>query len=150
MTTGSKLLTDAFYVSPQLSVAEVAAAADEGFKLIVNNRPDGEMIGQPKSAELETAATAVGMKYAHIPVGPEGITQGHIEALKSALDSVERTKTLAFCRSGARSTFLLSYLSASEGRAVSDIVADAVQAGFDISAHAPVLEALGKENKNDE
>jgi uncharacterized protein (TIGR01244 family) len=150
MTANFTKLTDDYYVSPQISPEDVAAAADNGFGLIVNNRPDGEMIGQPKSAEIETAAAAAGVQYAHIPVGQAGITGGHIDALKTALDGANNSKTLAFCRSGARSTFLMAYLSAVEGRAVSDIVAEAANAGFDISAHAPMLEALGNERKEDD
>lgn len=150
MTAKFTKLNDDYYVSPQLTADDVARAAAEGFKLIVNNRPDGETIGQPAGAEIEAAARASGLEYANIPIGQAGITPGHIEALKSALDDIASGKTLAFCRSGARSTFLMAYLSAVKGRAVSDIVADAANAGFDISAHAPALEALRKQGGRDE
>ena len=34
-------VTDSFWVSPQISVSEVAEAKAQGFGLIINNRPDG-------------------------------------------------------------------------------------------------------------
>jgi len=147
--TFTKFIDD-FYVSPQLTPDDVRTAAADGFKLIVNNRPDGETPGQPNSAEIEAAARAAGLEYAFIPVGQAGIASSHIEALKTALNEASRGKALAFCRSGARSTFLMAYAAAVEGRAVSDIVADAAKAGFDISAHAPALEALKKQKEEDE
>ncbi len=155
MTANFIALTTDYYVAPQLSAADVEAAAREGFKLVVNNRPDGEMVGQPPGADIEAAAKAAGMDYAHIPVGEQGITPGHIEALKSALDKVDHGKTLAFCRSGARSTFLMAYAAAVAGGAISDIVADAAAAGFDISGHVQVLESLkskaqSETNRDDE
>lgn len=147
--TFTKLAHD-YFIAPQLTADDVRAAAAQGFRLIVNNRPDGEMIGQPKGAEIEAAAREAGMEYAFIPVGASGITHGHIEALKTALDKVEGGKALGFCKTGARSVFVYAYASASAGRAVSDIVADAAKAGFDISGHAPVLERLYREAKKDD
>lgn len=145
-----KKLTESYFVAPQLSAEDLRAAADAGFKLIVNNRPDGEMIGQPESADLEAAAKAAGMEYAHIPVGATGLTHGHIDALKSALNSVGGGKAVGFCKTGARSVFVYAYYSASEGRAVTEIVAEAAKAGFDISAHAQVLDQLSREAKKDD
>lgn len=147
MTVNPTKIAENYFVAPQLSAADIKAAAGAGFELIVNNRPDGEMIDQPASADLETAAKAAGMEYAHIPVGAAGLSHGHIEALKSALNRIGGGKAVGFCKTGARSAFLYAYFCASEGRAVSDIVAEAANAGFDISAHAPVLEQLSREAK---
>lgn len=134
-------LTDAFHVSPQISVADVATAAAEGYTLIVNNRPDGEVPGQPKSADIEAAAKRAGLAYVHIPVSG-GISMSHISALKSALDDAGTGKTLAYCRSGTRSTFVHSHMSAANGGAADEIIAHAAAAGYDISEHAAILENL--------
>lgn len=135
-----------FSVAPQITAADVASAAEEGFTLIVNNRPDGEMIGQPTSAEIEAAAKAAGLAYAHIPVDGRGISPGHISALKSALEE-SGDKTLGYCRSGTRSTILYAYLCASEGRAAEEIISEAAMAGYDISGQRPALEALRAETE---
>ena len=135
-------LTDSFHVTPQISPDDVAVAAADGFTLIVNNRPDGEMIGQPTSAEIEAAAKAAGLQYAYIPVDGSGIGESHISALKIALKSAGNKKTLAFCRSGTRSTIVFAYLAAAEGREPAAIISEAAMAGYDIRGHAPALEAL--------
>ena len=137
-----------FSVSPQVTAADLAAAAREGYTLIVNNRPDGEMIGQPKSADLEAAAKDAGLAYVHIPVDGRGISMGHISALKKALDEAGG-KTLAFCRSGTRSTILESYRGAAEGRGADELIAEAAAAGYDISSHRPALDALKAEHQED-
>ncbi|MEO1136356.1 MAG: TIGR01244 family sulfur transferase [Pseudomonadota bacterium] len=138
-------LQDGFSVAPQITKDDVLRAAKEGFALIVNNRPDGEMIGQPTSNEIEAAAQAAGIAYAYIPVDGRGISPGHISALKTALEEIDG-KALAYCRSGARSTILRAYLSATEGRAANEIIAEAAAAGYDISGQRPALEALNDQN----
>ncbi|WP_425409735.1 TIGR01244 family sulfur transferase [Hyphococcus sp.] len=150
MTAEYRQLADDFFVAPQISPGAVRDAAGDGFKLIVNNRPDGEAPGQPRGEEIEAAAREAGLGYAFIPVGPAGITRGHIDALKSALNEAGQGKTLAFCRSGARSAFVYAYTAAASGRPVHEIVAGAAQAGFDVSAHAGVLEQLNNEATKDD
>lgn len=141
-------LRPGFSVAPQLSAADIAEAAQEGYTLIVNNRPDGEMFGQPSSADLEAAARAAGIAYAHIPVDRRGVTMSHISALKNALEEAGG-KTLAFCRSGARSTVVQAYLAASEGRDPDAIIAEAAEAGYDIAGQRPALEALKAAHQED-
>ncbi|WP_375203438.1 TIGR01244 family sulfur transferase [Hyphococcus sp.] len=135
-------LADRFLVTQQIAPKDAALAAAEGVSLIVNNRPDGEAPGQPKSDDIARAATEAGISYVHIPVDGRGISQGHISALKKALEDNGDGKALAFCRTGTRSTILQAYLQASEGRAPDEIIAEAAAAGYDISGHAPALQAL--------
>ncbi len=141
-------LRPGFSVSPQLTVDDIADAAKAGYTLIVNNRPDGEMFGQPESADLEAAARKAGLAYVHIPVDGRGISMSHISALKSALEEAG-DKTVAFCRSGARSTVLQSYLAAAEGRDPDAIIAEAEKAGYDIRGQRPALEALKAARQED-
>lgn len=138
-----------FSVSRQLSAADVAAAAAQGYTLIVNNRPDGEMFGQPKGAEIEAAARAAGIAYVHIPVDGRGLTMDHISALKNAIKDAGG-RTLAYCASGTRSTYLQAFLAASEGRAADEIIAEAAAAGYDISGARRTLEALRAAQQEDE
>ena len=42
-----KRLTDDISVSGQIGPDEVEGLAAQGFTTLINNRPDGEMIGQP-------------------------------------------------------------------------------------------------------
>ncbi len=99
--TDFRTVTDAFAVSPQISIADVAAAAADGFTLIINNRPDGEVPGQPTGAEIEAAARAAGLDYLAAPVvGRPGAAQ--VEAVREAVSGA-KGKVLAYCRSGTRS-----------------------------------------------
>src|SRR3546814_17172783 len=61
-----KKLDDGVLVSGQLRAADSDSAAQAGFKMIVNNRPDGEEPDQPASAELGERAEAQGIAYRHI------------------------------------------------------------------------------------
>jgi uncharacterized protein (TIGR01244 family) len=99
--TDFRIVTDTFAVSPQIAIADVAAAAADGFTLIINNRPDGEDPGQPTGAEIEAAARAAGLDYLAAPVvGRPGPAQ--VEAVREAVAGA-KGKVLAYCRSGTRS-----------------------------------------------
>src|ERR1700761_1023082 len=101
MTQSFHKVTDGFWVSPQLSVEDVATAKAQGFRLILNNRPDDEEPGQPSGAEIEAAAQAAGMSYAAVPIrGRPGPSQ--ISAAGQALEAADGP-VLAYCRSGMRS-----------------------------------------------
>src|SRR5579859_5636724 len=94
-------VTDAFSVAPQIAPADLAAAAAQGFTLVINNRPDGEAPDQPGSAQMEAAARAAGLDYVHIPVRG-GPTLDQVEAVQAAIAEA-KGPVLAFCRSGTRS-----------------------------------------------
>ena len=99
--TDFRTVTDTFAVSPQISIADVAVAAAQGFTLIINNRPDGEVAGQPSGAEIEAAARAAGLDYLAAPVvGRPGAAQ--VEAVREAVGGA-KGRVLAYCRSGTRS-----------------------------------------------
>jgi uncharacterized protein (TIGR01244 family) len=93
-------------VAPQLEPSAMAWAAQNGFKSVVNNRPDFEGgPTQPTSAAMEEAAKAAGLQYAFLPVN--GAYQSPEEIAKFAeLLAALPKPVLAFCRSGARSTKL--------------------------------------------
>ena len=46
-------LTDRIFVSPQISIDQVAEAKAQGVTVIINNRPDDEEPGQVNGAEIE-------------------------------------------------------------------------------------------------
>ena len=93
------------YVSGQLFESDLQLAAKQGVRSIMNNRPDGESLGQPLSADLAKVAGELGMTYRYLPVDPRAVTQQNIDDFAKARDELERP-LLIFCRSGARSTKL--------------------------------------------
>ncbi len=95
------VLAEHIAVSEQVLPAEVAEIAKLGFKVLVNNRPDGEVPGQPASAELEAAARAAGIAYYYLPVTAMDFPGPDASTIKN-LFSDETHPVFAFCRTGTR------------------------------------------------
>ncbi len=134
-------LTDTLSVSPQITLDQVAAAKDEGVTLIINNRPDGESDDQTSGVEIEAAAKAAGIDYVAIPITHSGFSMPQVDAMISALESNDG-KTLAYCRSGTRSTLLWALSQAKQGANPARLSADAAKAGYDLTPIRPMLDAL--------
>ena len=106
MTFQIRQLTDDFAVTGQLSAEDIPAVAAQGFKTLINNRPDGEAgSAQPSGKTIEDAARAAGLAYVYLPVISGGLTPADAVAMKQALATAPGP-VLAFCRSGARSARL--------------------------------------------
>jgi uncharacterized protein (TIGR01244 family) len=130
--TDFRKVTDNFSVAPQIELSDLARAKAEGFVLVINNRPDGEAPGQPTSDELEAAAKAAGLGYAHIPVRG-GPTQDQVEAERQLLAGTQGP-VLAWCRSGTRSITTWAIGEAiAETRSPQELAALASAAGYDLS-----------------
>ena len=127
-------VTDAFQVSPQITPDEAREAAEAGVVLIINNRPDGEVPGQPRSADIEKAARASGADFLSLPfVGRPSSEQARAQAeAVAAADG----PVLAFCRSGTRSITAWALGEAGRGRDRAELVRLAARAGYDLG---PVL-----------
>ena len=133
-------LTDSFAVAPQIAPEDMAWLRDEGFALVINNRPDGEEPGQPSGAEVQAAAETVGLAYAAIPVA-SGFSPAQIDAMAQALGGAGGP-VLAFCRSGTRSTFLWALAEANRGAEPETIATAAASAGYDIAPVRAAVEQL--------
>ena len=131
-------LDERVMVSPQIAADDIAAAKAQGVTLIVNNRPDGEAPDEPQGAEIEAAATAAGLDYVAIPVGHGGFAATQVDAMAAALTGT-KGKTLAYCRSGTRSTLLWSLARAKLGDAPDALKAKANTAGYDLTPVAALL-----------
>lgn len=133
-------LTPTMLVAGQIDARDVADAAAEGVTVIVNNRPDGEAPGQPAGAEIAAACRAAGVAYAHVPVGHAGMGPAEVAAMAAALEG--HAKTLAFCRSGTRSTFLWALARARAGDDPDALAAAAAGGGYDVSPLLPAMRAM--------
>ena len=90
-------------VAGQLDTAAMAWAAQNGFKSVINNRPDFEGgPDQPTSTAIEAAARAAGLQYAFLPVSPAVQTPQEIARMAQLVAELPKP-ILAFCRSGTRS-----------------------------------------------
>ncbi|GGD09592.1 TIGR01244 family sulfur transferase [Aquisalinus flavus] len=135
-------ITDSFYASPQILPAEIAAAAEDGFDLIINNRPDGEESGQPEAERIRQAAQDAGIDYVDIPIGRDGVSGAALDRFDAA--TAGKTKVLGFCRTGTRSTIVRSMARARAGEPVDQVLAEAANGGYDLSAQRTALSALAR------
>ncbi|HKT53369.1 MAG TPA: TIGR01244 family sulfur transferase [Caulobacteraceae bacterium] len=130
--TKFRKVTETYSVAPQIALEDVQAAADRGFVLVINNRPDGESADQPTSAAMAAAASAAGLDYVHIPVRG-GPTPEQVAQQRTAVEAA-KGPVLAFCRSGTRSIVTWSLGEAQSGaRSVEELVGLGAAAGYDLS-----------------
>lgn len=129
-------LTDTIAVAGQISPAQVAEIAQAGFKVLVNNRPDGEEAGQPASAQIEAAALKAGLEYYHLPVTAMDFP-GPDAAQMATLFDDEASPVFAFCRTGTRCTNLWVATRSQEQRQAAVQRAQAL--GFDLGMAARAL-----------
>ena len=126
-----KSLTDGLSVSEQITLADMQAIKDAGFRAIICNRPDGEGADQPTFEEIATAAEKVGLEAAYLPIIAGKVS----DAEAVAFDKIQTElpgPVLAYCRTGTRSATLWS-LSQAEKRSLADILAVTKAAGYDMA-----------------
>jgi uncharacterized protein (TIGR01244 family) len=136
-----RALNDRVIASPQITLDDVATAAEQGVGLIVNNRPEGESDDQTPGTAIEAAARAAGLDYIAIPVTHAGFSEGQVKAMAAALASTDKP-VLAYCRSGTRSTLLWALAEASRGKSPHALSAAAAQAGYDVSPVRALMDML--------
>lgn len=89
----------------QITPEQVQEIADQGFKTIINNRPDGEAPDQPTSADIEAAAKAAGLAYKEISFAGSELNLQHVEDFADYFNQADQP-VLMFCRTGNRSNGL--------------------------------------------
>ena len=93
------------YVCGQLFETDLKLVAKQGVRSIVNNRPDGETVGQPLAADLARVAEELGMTFLHFPIEPGPISPQTAAEFARACEELARPM-LVFSRAGARATKL--------------------------------------------
>lgn len=123
-------LSPTFFASKQILEDDVARAAQQGFRAIIDCRPDGEEANQPQAAEIAAAAARHGLKFVHIPVTPDRIGDDDVARMEEALAGLDGP-ALGYCRTGARAAMLWALSQAKESDPKT-LVEAAAAAGFDI------------------
>jgi uncharacterized protein (TIGR01244 family) len=134
-------LTNDFHVAAQIELADIVAAAAQGFVLVINNRPDGEEPDAPQGEAVAAAAATAGLAYVAIPVGHGGFSAVQLDAFDAAR-AAHPGKCLAYCRSGTRSTHVWALASARQGADVDGLCGAAAAAGYDLSMLRPIMTSL--------
>lgn len=90
----------------QISPEQVAQVVEQGFKSIINNRPDMEGgPEQPTSAQIEQAAREANLDYVYQPVVAGQITEVDVRTFANHYNELPKP-ILMFCRTGNRSNNL--------------------------------------------
>ena len=125
-----RVLTPELSVSPQITAADVAELAAQGFRALICNRPDGEGADQPGVHEIERAAAGLGLLLRYQPVESGKVTDEQGLAFGRLLAECPKP-VLAYCRTGTRSATLWA-LSQAGQRPLPDIIERASRAGYDL------------------
>ena len=136
----NKQLTPQLHVASQISKDDIPAIAALGFKVILNNRPDGEGEDQPLAAEIEAEAKAHGIEYIYQPVVGTAITDENVENFGATI-SANDGPIFAHCRTGTRCT-ILWMLSQAKDKSADELLATAAKAGYSLEQVRGRLEGL--------
>lgn len=97
-----RTLTGELSVTPQLTLADIRAVAEVGYRTLVCNRPDGEAPDQPDFAEIERRAPELGLQAHYLPTEPGKVSDEQATAFGQLMDECPKPM-VAYCRSGLRS-----------------------------------------------
>lgn len=122
-------LTDSIGVSGQITADKVNDIAAAGYKVLINNRPDGEEGGQPASADIAAAAEAAGLEYHYLPITAMTFPGPDFDRMSDLLDDAARP-VLAFCRTGTRCTNL--WVASRDETSREQARQHALQLGYDL------------------
>lgn len=117
-------------VAPQITPDEVQKLADQGFRALICNRPDGEAADQPNFSEIEAAAKKAGLEIRNLPIVSGKVSDQDAADFGAAMQELPRP-ILAYCRTGTRSATLWS-LSQANRMSVAGILAATKAAGYDM------------------
>ena len=143
-------ITPEFAVTAALAPEDFAEIARLGFRAILNNRPDGEAVGQLTTRREANLARDAGLAYRHVPAAKlelfdDRVLLGSAKAL-AGLDG----PVLAHCASGLRSAIVWAATKVRGGSSIDGVLATLHKAGFDMEAVRDDLEAVsGGDVKND-
>ncbi len=119
-------------VAPQITPDEVQQLADQGFRALICNRPDGEAADQPNFSQIEAAAKKAGLEIRNLPIVSGKVSDQDAADFGAAMQELPRP-ILAYCRTGTRSATLWS-LSQANRMSVADILAATKGAGYDMGS----------------
>ena len=137
-----KPVSEKLSLSEQLQLSDIATVAEQGYRSIICNRPDGEGADQPTFDEVKKSAEALGMAVRYQPVVPGQISDDDVDSFAQSMRELPKP-TLAYCRTGTRSATLWS-LSQANNLPVSDILSSTKAAGYDMSGAVRRLANGGK------
>lgn len=135
-------LTDVYAVSPQITPEDVPQIAAAGFRTIICNRPDEEVVPGIRSEDIRAAAEEAGLDFISIPVGQGSQFTRDIDRQREAIERAAEP-ILAYCASGTRSTIVWMF-GAVDKVPVDELLEVAQRAGYPLAGLRPQLESMAR------
>jgi uncharacterized protein (TIGR01244 family) len=135
-------ITEHYFVTSQISVGDIPAIVEAGFKTVICNRPDGEVPPSHQAQVLETAVCAAGLEFHALPLTHQTMTLDVI-ARQMALSRSEGP-VLAYCASGTRCTVAWAIGSTVEGQDIDQVLSKAQAGGYPLEGLRPTLEEIAQ------
>jgi len=135
-------LTPNYAVSPQIAPEDMATLAAEGYRVVINNRPDPEVSADLLSSAMQAAAEAAGLTYIENPVVNGAITMDMVVRQGEAVAQADGP-VFAYCRSGTRSAIVWAMSQAGQIPTEALLTA-AERGGYDLSGMAGQIDALAQ------
>lgn len=133
-------ITPVYHVSPQITPEDIRVLPEQGFTLIICNRPDDEVGPGLLCDEVAAAARDAGLEFEALPLTNQTMTPDNVAKQVELVESAEG-KVLAYCRSGTRCS--IAWALGQAGRMpVDDILAQTKAAGYALDDLRPTLEAM--------
>ncbi|MEQ1653399.1 MAG: sulfur transferase domain-containing protein [Hyphomicrobium sp.] len=127
-TVTGHLLMDSIFVTDQVPLSAVSTLPKDGYRTLVDLRPDGEATDQPPSSAVGDAARQAGLTFAYIPTPQGEIPEQVVADLARALETAPKP-VIMYCRSGKRAARVWALAEASRpGGASAEAIASAVRA----------------------
>ena len=102
-----KRIYENFYAANQIQAKDIAQLKQEKFECVLCNRPDNEEQDQPSVEMIKSQCLANGIEFLHLPITPGDFNLEAIMETEKVLKTAK--KTLAYCRTGTRSTMLWAF-----------------------------------------
>ena len=134
-----KKVSDNFYVSSQIGEEDLVSFKNEGFSLIVCNRPNGEEENQIDFELIRKRCESIGLTFINLPMIPGDLQSELIFETKKILDTNQ--KTLAYCRTGTRCINLWACANVFKEK-VDETIKMASRAGYDLDHLRPMLDSI--------
>jgi sulfide:quinone oxidoreductase len=134
-----KKVSDNYYVSSQISEKDLDSLKNEGFSLVVCNRPNGEEENQIDFELIQKGCESIGLTFINLPMIPGDLQSELILETKKILD--KNQKTLAYCRTGTRCINLWACANVFKEK-VDETIKMGTEAGYDLDHLRPMLDAI--------
>ncbi|MEY4983960.1 MAG: hypothetical protein RIR62_2226, partial [Pseudomonadota bacterium] len=98
-----RALTPTYAVSPQIEPEDLPAIKAAGYRVVIDNRPDGEIPPHLHTDTMRAAAEALGLSFIANPIIGGALTMDNVDAQRAAMDAADGP-VFAYCASGNRSS----------------------------------------------